>query len=164
MGQELFAAVVTTTLFALSAATGGSAANSCRASLPPLVGGGGVCPVSADFVNGLRSNVSALLQSVHCMLLGHTPEYRANSCTELAEREPDSYLLRKLLHGSSNPHSHQSKCSVKWVSVGCTLQWTLSTTPVHALKCPHAFDMRTYIMFRIFCSFAQSLSDTFIAQ
>ena len=89
MGQEMFAAVLTTTLFMLSAATRGSAADSCTASLPPLVGGGDVCPASGDFMNGIRSNVSALLQSVvHCMQqLGHTPEYPANSCTELAERD-----------------------------------------------------------------------------
>ena len=89
MGQEMFAAVLTTTLFILSAATGGSAADSCTASL--LSKGGDVCPASGDFVNGLRSNVSALLQSVVCCMqqLGHTPEYPANSCTELAEREPD---------------------------------------------------------------------------
>ena len=64
MGQEMFAAVLTTTLFMLSAATGGSAADSCTASLPPLVRGEGVCPASGDFVNGIRLNVSSLLQSV----------------------------------------------------------------------------------------------------
>ena len=42
-------------------------------------------------VNGIRLNVSSLLQSVvRCMQqLGHTPEYPANSCTELAELELD---------------------------------------------------------------------------
>ena len=89
MGQEMFAVVLTTTLFMLSAATSGSAADSCTASLSPFVRGEGVCPVSSDFVNGLRSNLSVLLQSVvRCMQqLGHTPEYPANSCTELAERD-----------------------------------------------------------------------------
>ena len=42
-------------------------------------------------MNEINQNISALLQEVvRCMLqLGHTPEYPANSCTELAEWEPD---------------------------------------------------------------------------
>ena len=41
-------------------------------------------------MNEINQNISALLQEVvHCMLLGRTPENPANSCTELAEREPD---------------------------------------------------------------------------
>ena len=76
----------------LSAATGGSAADSCTASLPSLVGGGGECPASGggDLVNEINQNISALLQGVvHCMLLGRTPENPVTSCAELAEREPD---------------------------------------------------------------------------
>ena len=76
----------------LSAATGGSAADSCTASLPPLVLGGGECPApgSGDILNEVIQNVSALLQGVvRCMQLGHTPEYPANSCADLAERKPD---------------------------------------------------------------------------
>ena len=74
----------------LSATTGSSAADSCTASLPPLVGGGGECPGGDDLVNELNQNVSALLPGVvRCMQLGRTPEYPANSCTELAERKPD---------------------------------------------------------------------------
>ena len=39
--HTMFVAVLAATLLVLSAATGGSAAGSCTASLPPLVGGGG---------------------------------------------------------------------------------------------------------------------------
>ena len=76
----------------LSTATGGSAANSCTASLPAVHGREDECPASGggDLVNEINQNISALLQEVvHCMLLGRTPEYPANSCAELAEREPD---------------------------------------------------------------------------
>ena len=77
----------------LSTVTGGSAANSCTASLPAVHGREDECPASGggDLVNEINQNISALLQEVvHCMLqLGHTPEYPANSCTELAEWEPD---------------------------------------------------------------------------
>ena len=50
----------------LSAATGGSAAESCTASLPPLVGGGSECSVSGggELVNGIRESVSTLLPLV----------------------------------------------------------------------------------------------------
>ena len=89
----MFAAVLTATLFILTAPTDGSAADSCTASLPPLVGGGGECSASggSELVNEVRQNVPTLLPRVlHCMLqLGHTPETPATSCTELAEREPD---------------------------------------------------------------------------
>ena len=89
----MFAAVFAATLFILSAATGGSAADSCTASLPPLVGGGGECSASGggDLVNEVRQNISALLPGVvSCLLqLGRTPHYPANSCEELAERKPD---------------------------------------------------------------------------
>ena len=57
------------TLFVLSAAIGGSTADCCTASLPPLVGGGGECSVlgGGDFVNEVHQNVSTLLQEVvHC--------------------------------------------------------------------------------------------------
>ena len=87
----MLATVLAVTLFMLSAATGGSAADSCTASLPPLVGGGGECSASGggDLLNEVKQNVSTLLPGVvHCRLLGHTPEFPANSCTELAEQEP----------------------------------------------------------------------------
>ena len=53
-------AVLTVALLILTAATGGSAADSCTASLPPLVGGGGECSASGvgDLVNEVRQNVS----------------------------------------------------------------------------------------------------------
>jgi len=78
----------------LSAATGGSTADSCTASLPPIViiiGGDG-CSASGGgkFVDGISQNVLDLLQRVtRCKLPGRTPEYPANSCAELAEQEPD---------------------------------------------------------------------------
>ena len=57
----------------LTTATGSSADPSCAASLPALVKG--------------AKCISALLQGLmHCML---QLEYPANSCTELAEQEPD---------------------------------------------------------------------------
>ena len=84
--------MVAVTFFLLSAATGGSAADSCTASLPPLVGGGGECSASGgELVNEVRQNVSTFLPGVvRCILLDCTPEYPANSCAELAEREPDT--------------------------------------------------------------------------
>jgi len=92
MVHTMFLAVFAAALFILTAATGGSAADSCMASLPPLVGGGGECSASGggELVNGIRQNISALLSGVvSCLLqLGRTPEYPANSCAELAEREP----------------------------------------------------------------------------
>ena len=92
MVHTMFLAVLAVALFILTAAVGGSAADSCTASLPPLVGGGSECSASGggDLVNEVRQNVSTLLPGVvRCMLqLGRTPEYPANSCAELAEREP----------------------------------------------------------------------------
>ena len=90
----MFRVVLIVAPFLLSAATGSSAADSCTASLPPLVGRGTECSASGGgrgyLVNGIRLNVSAVLQGVlRCMLLGSSREYPANSCTELAEREPD---------------------------------------------------------------------------
>ena len=89
----MFVPVFAATLVLLTAVTGGSAADSCTAFLPPLVGGGGECsvPGGGDLVNEVIQNVSTLLPGVvHCMLqLGRTPEYPANSCTELAQRKPD---------------------------------------------------------------------------
>ena len=76
----------------LTAASGISAANPCTALLPVIAIEGGECPASGgETINEIEQNVSTLLQEVvHCMLqLGRTPEYPANSCTELAEREPD---------------------------------------------------------------------------
>ena len=89
----MFVPVFAAALYMLSAATGGSAADSCTASLSPLFEGGGECPASGggDLVNEADQNVSILLQEVvHCLQQpGCTPEYPANSCAELAEREPD---------------------------------------------------------------------------
>ena len=89
----MFAAVLAVTLSILTAATGDSAADSCATSLPPLVGGGGECSASGgdDLLNEVKQDVSTSLPGVvHCMLqLSRTPEYPANSCTELAEQEPD---------------------------------------------------------------------------
>ena len=87
--EPFFAAVF---VLMLSTATGGSAANSCTASLPAVYGREDECPASGggELVNEINQNISALLPGVvRCMLLGRTPEYPANSCTELAEREPD---------------------------------------------------------------------------
>ena len=87
-------AVLAATLFMLSAATGGSTADSCTASLPPIViiiGGDG-CSASGGgkFMDGVRQSVLDLLQGgKRCKLLGRTPEYPANSCAKLAEQEPD---------------------------------------------------------------------------
>ena len=66
----MFAAVFAATLFVLSAATGGSVTDSCTASLPPLVGGGGECSASGggDLVSEVRQNVSTLLQGVYNLL------------------------------------------------------------------------------------------------
>ena len=92
MVHTMFLAVLAVGLFILSAATGGSAADPCTASLPPLVGRGGECSASGggELVNGIRQNVSALLPDVvHCMLPDRTPDHPANSCAELAGREPD---------------------------------------------------------------------------
>ena len=92
MKHRMIVAVLAATLYILTAATGGSAADSCTASLPPLVGGGGECSASGGghLVNEVRQDVSTLLpEVVRCMLPGHTPEYPANSCAELAEQEPN---------------------------------------------------------------------------
>ena len=69
-GHTMFAAVFAATLFVLSAATGGSVTDSCTASLPPLVGGGGECSASGggDLVSEVRQNVSTLLQGVYNLL------------------------------------------------------------------------------------------------
>ena len=88
----MFAVVLAAVLFMLTAATGGSAADSCTASLPPLVGGGGECSASGrdDLVNEVKQDVSTLLPGVvRCRLPGRTPEYSVTSCTDLAEQEPD---------------------------------------------------------------------------
>ena len=44
----MFVAVLAAALFILTAATGGSAADSCTASVPPLVLGGDECPAPGD--------------------------------------------------------------------------------------------------------------------
>ena len=90
----MFVAVLAAALFVVSAATGGFAADSSTASLPPIViiiGGDGCSASGGDkCVDGIRQNVLDLLQGVtRCKLPGRTPEYPANSCTELAEQEPD---------------------------------------------------------------------------
>ena len=90
----MFLAVLTVALVILTAATGGSDADSCTASLPPLVGGGSECSASegGDLVSEIKQNVATLLPGVvSCLLqLGRTSEYPGNSCAELAEQEPDS--------------------------------------------------------------------------
>ena len=50
-------------------------------------------------MDGIRQSVLDLLQGwvTHCMLPGRTPEYPANSCTELAEQLRARHLLRELL-------------------------------------------------------------------
>ena len=50
MEHAMFLAVLTVALFILSAATGDSGADSCTASLPPLVGGGGECSASGGMI------------------------------------------------------------------------------------------------------------------
>ena len=86
----MFLAVLVAALFMLSAATGGSAADSCTASLPPLVVRGEECPAlgSEDLMNRIRQ-FTLLRDALHCVLLGRTPDHPANSCAELAEQEPD---------------------------------------------------------------------------
>ena len=70
------AVLAASAILVLTTATGSSADASCTASLPALVKG--------------AKCISALLQGlIHCILPGHTPGYPANSCTELAEQEPD---------------------------------------------------------------------------
>ena len=87
---QLFVAVLAA--FTLAAPSSISAANPCTASLPTVSIKGEECPSlgSSETMNVIEQNVSILLQEVmRCMQLGRTPEYPANSCTELAEREPD---------------------------------------------------------------------------
>ena len=86
----MFLAVFAAALFVLSAATGGSTADSCTASLPSLFVRGEECPAleGEDLMNRIRQ-FTLLRDALHCVLLGHTPEYPANSCAELAEQEPD---------------------------------------------------------------------------
>ena len=77
----MFIAVLAATLF-----SGVSTADCCTVFLPPLVEGGGECSASGELMNRIGQNVSALLPgALHCLLLGRTPEYPANSCAELAE-------------------------------------------------------------------------------
>ena len=84
MKHGMFVAVLAVTLF-----SGVSTADSCTVFLSPLVGGGGECSASGELMNRIGQNVSALLPgALHCLLLGRTPKHPANSCTELAERDP----------------------------------------------------------------------------
>ena len=86
----MFAAVLAAILFMLSATTGGSAADPCATSLTPLVEGGGECSVSEELVDEVIQDVSTLLPGVvRCMVQARTLENPANSCTDLAEQEPD---------------------------------------------------------------------------
>ena len=85
MEHGVFVAVLAATLF-----SGISTADSCTVFLPPLVGGGDECSASGELMNKIGQNVSTLVPGLlHCLLLDRTPEYLANSCTELAEQEPD---------------------------------------------------------------------------
>ena len=102
----MFVAVLAATLVLLTAATGGSAADSCTVSLSPLVGGGGECSDSGggNLVSEVEQDVSALLpEVVRCMQLGHTPENPANSCTELVEQEPDISGNYWILNSTQSP-------------------------------------------------------------
>ena len=87
----MFLAVLASSLFVLSAATGCSSADSC-ASLSPIrivVAGGDGCSASktSEFVS---PNISALQRdAIRCMLPGRSRKYPANSCAELAQQEPD---------------------------------------------------------------------------
>ena len=87
----MFVAVLTaSTLFTLTAASGSSTA--CTVLLPAVAIKTGECQASrSETMNEIKQNVSTLLQDViHCMQqLGHTHENPANSCAQLAEREPD---------------------------------------------------------------------------
>ena len=81
----MFLAVLAASLFVLSAATGGSSADSC-ASLSPImivVAGGDGCSASkSEFVS---PHISALQRdAIRCMLPGRSRKYPANSCAELA--------------------------------------------------------------------------------
>ena len=82
----MFVAVLAAALF-----SGVSTADSCTIFLSPLVGREGECSASGELMSKIGQNVSALLPgALHCLLLGQTSKYPANSCTELAEREPDN--------------------------------------------------------------------------
>ena len=84
----LVAVLAASAFFMLTAASGISAAGSCAVLLPGVANKTGGCPASISEI--VNQNVSTLLQDiVHCMLLGRTPGFPANSCAELAEREPD---------------------------------------------------------------------------
>ena len=77
-------------VLAAALCSGISTADSWRVFLRPLVGGGDECSASNELMNRINQNISTLLpRVVHCVQLGRTPEYPANSCAELAEREPD---------------------------------------------------------------------------
>ena len=98
------------TLFVLAAASGISAADPCTASLPAVAIRGDECPdsIGDETINEIEQNVSTLLQDVvSCKLLGRTPEFPANSCTELAEREPDipsgNYWILNSTHAVTSP-------------------------------------------------------------
>ena len=78
------------TVLAAALFSGVSTADSCTVFLSPLVGRGGECSASSELMNRIGQNVSALLPgALHCLVLGRSPKYPANSCAEFAEREPD---------------------------------------------------------------------------
>ena len=100
--------VIAAALFVVSAATSCSAADSCTASLPPLVVRGGECSASGgdELLNEINQNISALLEDVIGCLLGRTPDHPANSCAELAKqktRHPLRKLLDPRLHTVTSP-------------------------------------------------------------
>ena len=101
----MFVALLAATLFMLSAATGGSAADSCATSLSSLVEGGGECPAS-ESEDEVIQDVSTLLPGVvHCMVQARTLENPANSCRacRARARHPLRKLLDPQLHTVTSP-------------------------------------------------------------
>ena len=89
--NQLFVAVLAA--FMVAAPSSISATSPCSTTfLPTATIEGGECPaLGGETRNEIERNVSTLLQQVtRCMeQLGRTPEQPVNSCTELAEREPN---------------------------------------------------------------------------
>ena len=93
------AVLAASAILVLTTATGSSADASCTASLPALVKG--------------AKCISALLQGlIHCILPGHLLDTQLTPAQSLQNKSQTS---PQETTGSSTPHSHQCKCSVKWV-------------------------------------------------